>query len=288
MTNTVHDYLQRLDAALGPVPYVTAREIRAGVEEELLALDAAAADERMRELGDPADIAAAASGSLRETPSWAADGATAPPWQAAPPARASGTASPVYVVLTTLAIGVGLWVVPVVGWIAGIVLLWSSVVWRRWEKILATAVPVGALGLLVVVTMLTPRIDAQATSVVVSGSGGEFHAPRVEEYGAANPFLPSGFDLFWSGALGIAALCFASGVWLLVVAFRRGLEPVSPRRGGRSGDPLVAVGAAMLVTGLFVFFGSLAVFANLLTAWPFLVLAVAGLALLVVRAVTRR
>lgn len=297
MTKTVDEYLERLDAALGAVPYATAREIRAGVEEELRSLDPTEADERMRELGDPADIAAAAAaGSLRETPvtpSWAADGATAPPWTPGR-TRANGTASPVYVVLTGLAIAVGLWVVPIAGWIAGIVLLWSSVVWRRWEKVVATVVPVAAAGVLAAVLTVLAAVEEQQRTTAYRSElqADEFHAPGIDEFAAGNPFVPATYDLLWTAPLVIGLLNLAIGVWLLVVAFRRGLAPVSPGRiraaGGDGVSAMTGIGAAMLVTGLLGALAVLAVTRNPIGAGAWLLLAVAGLVLLVARAVSRR
>lgn len=299
MTNTVNDYLERLDAALAHVPYATAQEIREGVEEELRSLDPAAADERMRELGDPQHIAAAATGSLREGP--AAGGAGAPSWAPAPPPRSAGTASPIYVVLTGLAVAFGMWLVPVVGWIAGIVLVWASVVWRRWEKILATAVPLGAVALLAVIGAIVNAVREQQRIAAYSSEVQlEFHAPSVDEYAVTNPFIPADYDLLWSAPLAVGILNVAIGVWLLVIAFRRGLVPVSPRRatvsgpgaGGRAdsggGSAFTAIAIAMLVVGVLGGLGSALLFARPIMAAPLLLLAVAGLVMLVVRAVSRR
>lgn len=294
MTKTVDEYLERLDAALGALPYATAREIRAGIEEELRSLDATDADERMRELGDPADIASAATGTLGEAPvlpSWAADGATAPPW-APEPTRANGTASPVYVALTGLAIAVGLWVVPIAGWIAGIVLLWSSVVWRRWEKVVATVVPLAAAGVLAaVLAVLAAAEEQQRTTAFRSElQADEFHAPGIDEFAAGNPFVPATYDLIWTAPIGIGLLNLAIGVWLLVVAFRRELAPVSPGRARAAGgvSALTGIGAAMLIAGLLGALASFSVTRNPIGVGVWALLAVAGLVLLVARAVSRR
>lgn len=300
MMNDVDDYLRRLDAALGHVPYATAREIRAGIEEELRSLEPIAADERMRELGDPAAIAAAAAGSLQESPApaWAANGA--PQWAPAPPARPASTASPIYVVLTGLAVAFGMWVVPLVGWIAGIVLMWSSVVWRRWEKILATAVPLAAVALLAGIGAIVNAVRQQQRTAAYSGEAQlEFHAPGADQYAVTNPFIPADYDLLWSAPFAVGILNVAVGVWLLVVAFRRGLVAVSPRRGSSGpgaagvradadGSAFTAVATAMLVVGALGTLGSALVFARPLIATPLALLAVAGLVMLVVRAVSRR
>jgi len=297
MTNTVNDYLERLDAALAHVPYATAREIREGVAEELRSLDATAADERMRELGDPEHIAAAATGSLREGP--AAGGAGAPSWAPAPPPRSAGTASPIYVVLTGLAVAFGMWVVPIVGWIAGIVLMWMSAVWRRWEKIVATAVPLVAAAVLAAIAAITSAIEEQQRTSAYQSEVelSEFHAPGVDQYGASNPFIPASYDLFWAAPFAVGLLNVAVGVWLLVVAFRRGLTPVSPVRtragssAGRSdsgSSAVTALATTMLVVGVLGAVWMVIVTRNPLSLLTWLLLAVAGLVMLVVRAVSRR
>lgn len=300
MTNTVNDYLERLDAALAHVPYATAREIREGVEEELRSLDAAAAHERIRELGDPRQIATAAAGSLREGPTPAGATGGEPQWAPVPPARPS-TASPIYVVLTGLAVAFGMWVVPIVGWIAGIVLMWMSAVWRRWEKIVATAVPLVAAAVLAAIAAIMSAIEEQQRMSAYRSEVelSEFHAPGVDQYGASNPFLPASYDLFWAAPFAVGLLNVAVGVWLLAVAFRRGLEPVSPRRnppgpgveGARAdaaGSAFTAVATAMLVVGVLGALGTALLFARPLIASPLALLAVAGLVMLVMRAVSRR
>jgi uncharacterized membrane protein len=72
----VHDYLAELDRALSGVPAEVRQGIVSGVAEELEGLDAAAAESRIKTLGDPAFIAAEARGVRSEA---AADGVRSEP-----------------------------------------------------------------------------------------------------------------------------------------------------------------------------------------------------------------
>lgn len=271
MTKTVDEYLERLDAALGSVPYATAREIRAGVEEELRSLDADGADERMRELGDPADIASAATGSLREAPAYGPGSPYAPTTQV-PATRSTG-----YVVTAGSLIAIGALVVPVVGWVAAVIMLWCSSAWRRWEKAVATAAPFAVAGLIQLAALLAPE-----PTVVEPRGSGEFHAPSIDEH-SANPFLPADYDIFWTSLLVLVAANVGAGGWLLL----RGL---SPHRDRRLREPLGARGALGLLGGLLIIAGLLfagvcaALFAQPLVALLSLIVAVVGAGVLVVRA----
>ena len=134
----VRNYLTRLEAELVGVPADVRDGIVAGVAEELDGLDATAAAARIETLGDPAFIAAEA--------------------RADEPAPVTAPAIPAqrgYVVITTLLIAFGGILIPIIGWGAGIFMMWASRLWTRWEKILATVLPpvvglvVGLLGFLV-------------------------------------------------------------------------------------------------------------------------------------------
>lgn len=261
MTKTVDEYLERLDAALGAVPYATAREIRAGIEEELRSLDAADADERMRELGDPADIASAATGTLGEAPAYG-PGSPYAPTSPVPATRSTG-----YIVATGTLIAIGALVVPVVGWIAGVIMLWCSSAWRRWEKAVATMAPFAVAGLIQLASLLAPE------PVVVGEPGSA----------ALNPFVPAVYDTFWTSMLVLVAANVGAGGWLLL----RGL---SPHRDRSLREPFGARGALGLLGGLLILAGLVfagicaALFAQPLVALLSLVVAAVGRGVLIVRA----
>ena len=92
------------------------------------------------ELGDTAVIAAEAAGSGRS------DAPDARPFLE----RRSGA------VLTVLLLTVGAVVVPVVGWIVGIALLWSSKGWTIGDKIVGTVGPAALGGILLAASLLAP------------------------------------------------------------------------------------------------------------------------------------
>jgi uncharacterized membrane protein len=186
----VRRYLQRLDDALVGVPSDTAADIRAGIAEELTTLDARGARERIDELGDPAFIAAEAREHVSEEP-----------------VESSALRSRAYVIVTVLAIALGGAVVPVVGWVAGIVLMWFSPAWRRWEKWAATLAPL-IVGLITAVTI---------SLLTSAGTGGPTTSPN-ELIGV--PVIPAPM-LMWNALVVVGAVNLGIGVWLLVRGLSR-------------------------------------------------------------------
>jgi uncharacterized membrane protein len=144
----VEDYLDRLERELADFPSARRRELvqeisehiaeaRAGLESE------SEADVRnlLDRMGDPADIAAEARGPAPETVP-----------AGAPVARRSGALDVAALILLLLG-GV---VIPVIGWLLGVALLWISSAWTARQKLLGTLVVPGGLalpvGLLVIAT----------------------------------------------------------------------------------------------------------------------------------------
>jgi hypothetical protein len=142
----VRSYLAELESALAVVPTDVARDILDGVAEELAGLDSAAAATRIEELGDPMFIAAAARAESVD-PSGVVDSLNGDAGAGSHPESRG------YVVFVSLLVAFGGVVIPVLGWIVGLVLMWLSRRWRTWEKWVATvAVPavallIGAIGL---------------------------------------------------------------------------------------------------------------------------------------------
>ena len=145
------DYLVRLDRAAHALPPQDRDELLAELRSHLqsgLEPDATEADvlNLLHELGSPEDIVAAAQ-----------------PERSIPLTALSRPASPwgALEVIAVLALTVGTFVLPVVGPLVGIVLVWGSTRWTRREKGVATvltALPVVALVL------------GAATFVAVGGS----------------------------------------------------------------------------------------------------------------------
>jgi len=121
------DYLQRLDAAARALPPPERRELRAEIEAHLrdaLADDdgEAALREALERLGDPREIVA---DQLRSS--------------AAPPRRVGAQQWSAIVLLLAGGFLVG------IGWILGLVLLWSSRAWSVREKLIGTLLVPGGL-----------------------------------------------------------------------------------------------------------------------------------------------
>lgn len=192
-------YLAELDTALTGVDRTTAIEILAEVRQELAGLDATEAASRMRALGDPAFIAAEAQADA---------GATEDPTDAAiDDASLPIRREPIWLsVLAALLVGVGGFIIPVVGALMGYVLLWLSTLWTRRQKWIATLTPVAVSALL---------------SLILTGLG--LATPAPENGASTNPQLPAGYDLLWSGVLLHGIVQLAIGIWLLIIARRNWL-----------------------------------------------------------------
>jgi uncharacterized membrane protein len=148
----VRTYLDQLEATLAGVREDVRHDIVAGIAEELRGLSAAEAAARIEALGDPAFIAAEARAED-------AASATAEPGAAAPkPTEAASAASGDarwYVVLAALLVAVGGVVVPVIGWIVGIALVWLSRTWDAWEKWVATLTGFAAVAVAGLIDLVT-------------------------------------------------------------------------------------------------------------------------------------
>lgn len=185
-TRLREDYFARLDAAMSQVPHGVASEIRGGIAEELDGLDAAATAARIAQLGDPREIAAEARA---EAPAVAQ---TVVPQAAKVPA----TQSRGFAITAALVFAFGGFLVPVVGWFVGVVMVASSSLWRRWEKILAITLPFGVIMLIAAGTLII-RLVSPA------------------EHEVQNPLLPASYDIWNSSILLVFVLIPIVGGWLL-------------------------------------------------------------------------
>ena len=146
MTDTTPEitttYLARLDTELDRLPADLHRDIHAGIAEELQGLDAEAAAARIQQLGDPAFIAAEAR---TEIPTDAPVVATEAP--------APGRTLSIVAVVVLIA---GSLLVPVLGALAGLLLVSQAKAWTLKEKTAAWLAPVGiALLALAAVSLMT-------------------------------------------------------------------------------------------------------------------------------------
>ena len=200
LPDEVRVYLRRLDEALIGVPDDTAAEIRAGIVEELAGLDRAAAQERIAQLGDPAFIAAEARSEVA----------------AGPVPRASGLQSRAYVITASLAVAVGIYVVPVVGAVIGYLMVWFSPAWKRWEKIAATTIPLVAGVVTAAYLVLATTFSTNGTGSLVGGFGAAGGDGTTG--GLAILFTPL---VTFNVLVVISIVNVAVGIWLLIRALRR-------------------------------------------------------------------
>lgn len=201
------DYLARLDTALQHLPYGVATDIRAGIIEGFDGLDAQTLQERIRDLGDPETIAREATAET-----WNGTGAGAPPVSpvvgtasAVTPVAAAAPKVPLgeskgFAIAAALILGFAGIIVPVGGWITGVVLVVTSRLWNRWEKLVAILTPPATTLLLVAVSAIS---DLMATG------------PHAEDQ-SIDPLMPVSFDVIWSSAvLTTVILVPVCGAWLL-------------------------------------------------------------------------
>lgn len=191
------DFLGNLDAAMADLPHGVAMEIHDGIAEELNGLDAGATAARIAQLGDPDTIAreaqaeVPASGPILVAPSERADRSKEKP----PVVDTRG-----FAIASALVFAFGGFVVPVVGWFVGVVLVSSSTLWRRWEKVVAIALPF-AVAVLIAVVLGVVRLITSS------------NVPTGEP--EHNPLLPSSLDLWHSSILLVFLLIPIIGGWLL-------------------------------------------------------------------------
>jgi HAAS domain-containing protein len=215
-TARIDRYLEALERAMAAAPPDERAEVVAGVREHI---DAALADLTeptdadvdavLHQLGDPVTIATTASGR---------DPA---------PAAGVGDAGPLtrdwlpIVVVLLMAVGVTFFflVFPLLLWLAGVVLLWASPLWRLTEKLWGTLVPLAALVAVVGPFLTTFFSSAQSCSASST-------QPEPVCTGSATPAAV--VALSW---VLFAAVLIAAVVALAVLA-RRGT-----RRAARIGVP---------------------------------------------------
>ena len=245
----VDDYLRRLEQAAYALPperrAELVLEIRDHIEEARAAAggrtDEAWTRSLLDRMGTPAEIVAAATeGEPGEPHSWT-------PPQPVLVERRPGTSLELAAVLL-LTIGSAIFLV---GWLAGVVCLWSSQRWRTWEKVVGTlVVPGGPLGMLWVATLLPAQ---SCFSSSVSDSSGETRGTGTTCSGFA--FHP---------VVGIPLLLFALigpivvAGWLYSRARARAaleppdLVPVGPPRAGSPWGGLEVAAVVLLAAGAFV------------------------------------
>lgn len=191
----VHAYLDAVRRSLSGTDPKHAETIVADLESHIL--DAVGDDVAagrtvdigaiLRSLGEPETIAAAATPAL--------------PIAAQAPLPFLDTRGGS--VVTIIAVALGGAIIPVLGWIAAVILLWNSRWWRTRDKLLVTLAP----PLTLAVTLGVAFLFTTATQPTADCGPGC----------AVNPLLPAPFDIVWSvvflAGVIIPALC---AIWLLI------------------------------------------------------------------------
>ena len=155
----VEAYLRQLDFALSSLPWEQRNEIFTDISDHIqreLATageDPGAVDAVLRRVGDPHAIAQEAGASPAAAPI---------------PARSRGRALEIAAVVLLSA---GSFVIPVVGWVVGVVLLWCSARFSRADKLVGTLVP--PFGFLAPVYLLVAAPSGGTSCVSQPGSGGK-------------------------------------------------------------------------------------------------------------------
>lgn len=210
------DYFARLEAAALPLPPDRRADLLEGIAEHVAAARAAGElhDERavrtlLDRLGEPEEIVAAAG---EDTYGGPAPGTTGPPL--AP--RQPGTGPELAAVLM-LTVGS---LLPVVGWLVGVVLLWTSRRWRTGEKLLGTLVVPGGPFSVLYLSGFTLSGELCTTSIsgtVGGGSGGVLVEPQRPPAPGAPPDV--GPPDFFVLVFGVGPLLAAG--YLALVLIRR-------------------------------------------------------------------
>jgi hypothetical protein len=182
-------YLAELRAALIGVSTDVRDGIVSGVQEELDGLDSADAALRIKELGDPNFIAAEARAESATSPGANQNPVRSTAW---------------FDVIAALLLMVGGVVIPFVGWLAGVTMVWISRTWTRGEKWIATLVPFAPIAIVAVIHTIS--------ALFFTSDGGEPGGDVI------NPLFSALFDIGWSSILLVVVMQVPVGIWLLVRA----------------------------------------------------------------------
>ena len=173
----VTDYLTRLGDLAHELPAVQREELMTAITEHITdarstgVVDEVSTRTMLDRLGDPADIVAAAAADL---PPGARP--LAPVDRPAGRNRGTGLEITAVVLLTAGSL------IPLLGWAAGIVLVWCSRRWRRSEKLLATLVFPGGAGLALWVGLIGSGLviaTVSCTSESTGTAGGQVNSSQV-------------------------------------------------------------------------------------------------------------
>ena len=196
----VGEYLTHLEAATAHLPADERNDVRQGIRDHLR--------EALRDACSDADVRNVLDAVGR--PEEIVDPPTSAPAAAPLPPPATSRRGPLEVIAVVMLLIGGI-VVPVVGWIVGVVLLWMSKAWTTRQKLLGTFVlPGGLMGSFVAVplALFIPVQTCTATTGTMSGPGSEVVRETVEVCSSAPNAWATG-----------AALVLAIAVPILVAIY---------------------------------------------------------------------
>lgn len=195
----INDYLARLEAAARVLPPDRRAELLSEIREHI---DSARAENAGRgeaatravldRLGPPEEIVAAAGED---------------PFGGSGPRPAPAPRGMAWEIAAVLLMTVGSVLLPALGWLVGLVLMWSSDRWTVREKLLGTFVIPGGLGLFVVLGLLGAGVESCFETTVSSSDGPATTSSTCD----------SGFS--WLGQVVRPGLLLLLGVAALVVPF---------------------------------------------------------------------
>ncbi|MFZ4894395.1 HAAS signaling domain-containing protein [Plantibacter sp. Mn2098] len=174
-------YLTELNDALADASPAVRSEIVADITDELDGLDDAAAAARVAELGDPRAIAADAAAATAAVAPESVSPDSAIPVQPVP--------SKAYLTITGLLLTAGWYVVPVLGWVAGIVMVAIGTSWTSPVRRNAIIASIGSIVLAGIVLIVF-----RGTGAWYIGLGGFVLLPLI-----GNAFVADYLRRHWAG-----------------------------------------------------------------------------------------
>jgi HAAS domain-containing protein len=241
----VNDYLARLWAACGDMPPAQRAELVEDIRGHIASARAAGPDDEIAvrtlldRLGEPEEIVAAA----RDGEPRGAGGPDGPPFAPGGPVGASGAMPALrrrgigLEITAMVLITIGS-CVPVLGWLAGVALTWTSRRWRLGEKLVATLVAPAGPGALVVLSALVPTSECTTYGDASTPTCTGFSFPTY----VGIPLL-----LVW-----LIAPFVVAGVLLRRASNRAAVEPLVPVAPSRTREVVAVVLLCVLGTGLLV------------------------------------
>ena len=246
----VEDYLRRLDAAAYPLGDDRRGELMAGIREHIEAAvesgevhDEASLRVLLDRLGDPEEIVAAARD----------DGSGATPYPLGAPAAVTYRRAGIGLEITAALFQTVGSVLLVVGWLVGVVLVWSSRRWTVGEKLIATLVFPGGPAAALVLAGIGAGVTSCGSSSVLDANGDvvDVQSSCVSSGWSLPPWLGLTLFVAW-----VIVPILVAGVLVMRARRRADAEPlvpvtVSPRGTTRWGGLEIAA-VLLLSVGSFV------------------------------------